>query len=113
MFVLLDRTAFYPKSGGQIHDLGNINDEKVLEVIKQGKHIVHVVEGVNFEVGDIVTCEIDFDRRKQLTQHHTATHVINGVAKRILGNHIWQAGAKKTTKKARLDITHFESLTNE
>jgi alanyl-tRNA synthetase len=72
-----------------------------------------LLKELNFKEGDIVTCEIDFERRKQLTQHHTATHVINGVAKKILGTHVWQAGASKSVKKARLDITHYESLTPE
>ena len=113
IFVLLDKTAFYPTSGGQQHDTGTINGKKLLECVKQGKHIVHIVEGANFKPGDTVVCEINLERRKQLTQHHTATHVINGVAKKILGEHVWQAGASKSVKKARLDITHFESLTEE
>ncbi len=49
----------------------------------------------------------------QLAQHHTVTHIINGIAKKVLGNHIWQAGAEKTEEKGRLDITHYESLTPE
>ncbi|MGE0792696.1 MAG: alanine--tRNA ligase [Candidatus Woesearchaeota archaeon] len=113
IFVLLDKTAFYPTSGGQMHDAGTMNGKKLLECVKQGKHVIHIIEGINFKEGDIVTCEIDYERRKQLSQHHTATHIINGVAKKILGNHIWQAGASKSIKKARLDITHFDNLTNE
>ena len=44
---------------------------------------------------------------------HSATHIINGVSKHVLGNHIWQAGAKKTPEKAHIDITHYKSLTAE
>ncbi len=111
-FVLLDRTAFYPTSGGQAHDTGRINNSEVVDVFKQGNLIVHVLNSVNFKVGDRVKCRIDFDRRKQLTQHHTATHIVNGSARRILGNHVWQAGASKTIDKARLDITHYEQLSD-
>jgi alanyl-tRNA synthetase len=46
-------------------------------------------------------------------RHHTATHVVNGAAKKILGPHIWQAGAEKTPEGARLDITHYKALTTE
>lgn len=45
--------------------------------------------------------------------HHTGTHLIFASCRKVLGPHIWQAGAKKTEKKAHLDITHFQSLTRE
>jgi len=48
-----------------------------------------------------------------LTHHHTATHIINAAARKILGPHINQAGAKKTVEKAHLDITHYQSITND
>ncbi|MBN2459596.1 alanine--tRNA ligase [Candidatus Woesearchaeota archaeon] len=112
-FVVLDRTAFYPTSGGQLHDKGIINKAEVVDVFKQGSVIVHVIKGKpDFEAGDKVDCKIDFDTRLQLAQHHTAAHIINGVARKILGNHVWQAGASKSMEKARLDITHYDSLTD-
>jgi len=52
-------------------------------------------------------------RRTQLSQHHTATHIINRAARNVLGSHIFQAGAKKTESKAHLDITHYESVSDE
>jgi alanyl-tRNA synthetase len=58
-------------------------------------------------VGDAVTVFVDPAWRKQLAQHHTATHIINAAARDVLGNHINQYGAKKTEKFASLDITHF------
>ncbi|MEK6917232.1 MAG: alanine--tRNA ligase [Nanoarchaeota archaeon] len=112
--VILDRTAFYPTSGGQIHDKGTLEGHKVIDVYKQGGHVVHVLEDApKIKKGDIVHGDIDYPRRLQLAQHHTATHIINGSAKRILGNHIWQAGAHKGLEKARLDITHYDSLSDE
>lgn len=112
--VLLDRTIFYPTSGGQLHDTGKMDDAEVVDVYKQQKHVVHVLkESPSFKEGDEVHLEIDFDRRLQLAQHHTAAHVINGASKKVLGNHIWQAGAAKTVEKGRLDITHFEAVSDE
>jgi alanyl-tRNA synthetase len=112
--VLLQETAFYPTSGGQLHDLGTMDGIEVVDVYKQGGHVIHVLKSEpKFKEGDIVHGKIDFDRRLQLAQHHTSTHIINGAAKRILGNHIWQAGAYKSLDKARLDITHYESLSDE
>jgi len=111
--VVLDKTAFYPTSGGQLNDIGILGKNKVLDVFKQGKAIIHVLENVDFHEGQLIHGRIDLDRRIQLTQHHTATHILNGAARKILGNHIWQAGASKTLEKARLDITHYENLSAE
>ena len=46
-------------------------------------------------------------------RHHTAAHIINGSARRMFGNHIWQSGAHKGVEEARLDITHFENLSDD
>ncbi|MDP2749583.1 MAG: alanine--tRNA ligase [Nanoarchaeota archaeon] len=117
-FVVLDETAFYPTSGGQLHDIGKINGFDVVDVMKQGNVIIHIVassKGKTFNInqGDKVQCLVDKDRRTQLAQHHTSTHIINGAARIILGNHVWQAGAAKFTDKARLDITHFDSISED
>jgi alanyl-tRNA synthetase len=112
--IILDETLFYPTSGGQITDLGTINSSKVVDVFKQGEFIIHKLESkADFNEGDIIEGKVDKERRKQLTQHHTATHVINAAARKILGPHINQAGAKKTTEKAHLDITHYSTLTEK
>lgn len=111
--IILDRTAFYPTSGGQIHDLGKLNENEVINVYKQGNVVVHVLKDNKLRKNDKVHGLIDFNRRKQLAQHHTATHILNGACKKILGNHIWQHSAAKFVDKARLDITHYENLTQE
>ncbi len=111
--VVLDRTSFYPTSGGQLHDIGTINKCNVIDVFKQGGAIIHVLEEIDFKEKQTVHGRIDIDRRIQLAQHHTGTHVLNGAARKVLGNHVWQAGAAKTLEKARLDITHYENLTQE
>ena len=112
--VVLDKTYFYATSGGQDHDLGSLNGIKVVNVVKQGNYTVHVLEKeADFKVNDRVKCEVDFSRREQLTQHHTSAHIVNAAAKRVLGNHINQAGARKTLEKGTLDITHYSSLSAE
>ncbi len=112
-FVILDRTAFYPTSGGQEHDQGYItkNSEKykIKDIFKKEKWIIHELETTeDLKINDSVEGHIDLKTRMQLTQHHTSAHIINLASKRVLGKHIWQAGAEKTTEKARLDITHYE-----
>ena len=112
-YIILNETAFYPTSGGQIHDKGEINKHKVINVIKQGKHILHEVEKSDIKKGDKAECSINYDRRMQLAQHHTATHIITGSAREILGPHIWQAGASKQVDKSRIDLTHYQQLSEE
>ena len=112
--IILDKTLFYPTSGGQMHDKGTINGLEVVDVFKQGAVIVHVIkEDALFKEGEEIEGILDFDRRKQLAQHHSAAHIVNAAAKRVLGNHINQAGAKKTEEKAHLDITHYQSITQD
>ncbi len=112
--VILDKTYFFPTSGGQVHDTGSINGGKVVDVFRQGKHIIHVMsEKPAFREGDKAKGEIDFERRKQLSQHHTVTHVFNQLMRRNLGKHAWQAGTAKFVEKARLDMTHYDALMPE
>lgn len=109
--VVLDRTYFYAESGGQESDTGTMKDMKVVHVDKVGGVVVHKVEGEMQAIpGKLITSQIDSDRRKRLQRHHTATHIINGAARRVLGNHIWQTGAHKGVDLARLDITHYADL---
>ncbi|MBI4448212.1 alanine--tRNA ligase [Candidatus Woesearchaeota archaeon] len=112
--VILDKTAFYPTSGGQIHDIGTLNNCEVTDIFKQGAVIIHELKEIpTFKEGSDVEGKIDLKRRVQLAQHHTATHIINAATRRILGSHINQAGAKKTVEKASLDVTHYQSITEE
>ncbi len=112
--VVLDRTCFYATSGGQASDTGMLNNEEVKEIVRQGKTMIHLMKNkTQLKKGDKVKGKIDEKRRRQITQHHTAVHIINGAARIVLGNHIWQAGSEKTTKKARLDITHYDNITKE
>jgi alanyl-tRNA synthetase len=109
--VVVDQSVAYPTSGGQLHDVGTINGQKFNDVFKQGNHIVHFLdEKPQFKEGDTVEIKLDKSWRTQLSQHHTATHIVNAAAREVLGNHINQAGAKKTLKNSHLDITHYERI---
>ncbi|HIH45441.1 MAG TPA: alanine--tRNA ligase, partial [Candidatus Methanoperedenaceae archaeon] len=115
--VVLDRTLFYPEGGGQPADHGTLyagnESSKVLDVQILDGIIVHEVDSQIFRKGDEVTGKIDWERRSAHMRHHTATHIINESAKKVLGKHIWQTGAQKSVDRARLDITHFKRITGE
>jgi alanyl-tRNA synthetase len=109
--VVLDNTLFYPLGGGQASDTGFINGIAVTDVYKQDGVIVHVLASPLPADTVKVIGEVDRARRRILSAHHTSTHIVNYAARKVLGDHVWQAGAEKTPEKARLDITHYESLT--
>src|SRR5881398_849467 len=113
--VVLDQTAFYPQGGGQLSDHGELHfgDQKVgvVDVQKFGDRIVHFLAGPLDANVDLVEGEIDWQRRQNLMRHHTGTHVLLGAARRVLGEHVWQAGAQKEVESSRLDITHYQQIT--
>ncbi len=113
-FIVLDKTYFYPEGGGQEYDTGWIDGVAVKNVQKSGKSVLHFVESTErFREGMEVNCIINWERRTQLAVHHTATHIINGAARKVLGKHVWQTGAHKSVELSRLDITHYSNLSRE
>lgn len=112
-YVVLDKTIFYPRGGGQEPDHGLMNGCRVYDAEKVDGIVVHAVEGINFKENARVKCEIDCARRTQLTSHHTAVHIVNAASIQILGKHIFQRGAKKDYDKAHLDITHYKLPSDE
>ncbi|MDH4123247.1 MAG: alanine--tRNA ligase [Thermoplasmata archaeon] len=112
--IILDKTYFYATSGGQESDAGYIGDMRMARAEKIGNVVAHYIEGpITAKESKSVICKIDWDRRRSLMRHHTATHIVNGVCRRLLGNHIYQTGANKSVDSARLDITHYEDLSRE
>ncbi|MHA1377801.1 MAG: alanine--tRNA ligase [Candidatus Helarchaeota archaeon] len=114
-YVVLDKTLFYPTSGGQLHDTGTIAEENVINVEKVGNVIVHELKNKTqvLEVGQKIYGKIDWERRVALMRHHTATHIVNYAARKVLGNHVWQGGTEKTPERAHLDISHYKPVSKE
>jgi len=112
--VILDRTYFYPRGGGQESDRGFIAGKEVINVVEKDGVVLHFLSSTDgIKAGDVVKCVVDKERRKVLEAHHTAVHILNYACRKVLGEHVYQAGAYKDEHKARLDITHFKPLTPE
>jgi len=115
---VLDSTFFYAEGGGQPADAGTITAGdtvyKVVDVQVFNGVIVHTVEkpeeGIDFGKGDLIMGNVDEERRMTLARHHTATHIVNDAARKVLGNHIWQAGAQKFEDHSRLDLSHYKHI---
>ena len=116
-YVVLNKTIFFPEGGGQPPDHGVLKfgskNCRVVDVQKAGKAIVHVVEGNVPRKGANVEGVLDWPRRYSLMKAHTATHLLMGAARRVLGAHVWQAGTQKDVERSRLDISHFKRLSLE
>jgi len=112
-FVVLDKTAFYARGGGQEPDHGKIGSCDITDIIKHGNIVVHEIKGDSPKEGDTVSCIVDAKRRDGITKNHTSTHIINTSARSVLGSWVWQHSAFKEEDHARLDITHHSALTDE
>ena len=111
--VVLDKTSFYARGGGQEPDHGSIAGFEVVDVDKHANIIVHKLKGGIPNEGDTVQCKVDVTRRSNITKNHTSTHIINTSARSVLGSWVWQHSAFKDDDHARLDITHHSSLNDE
>ena len=110
-YVVMDRTLFYPEGGGQLGDQGSLGGAMVCDTRVENGTIYHLTDGP-VPMGD-VSCTVDWDRRRQLMDHHTAVHIVGGSARALLGTHIWQAGSNKGARYARIDLTHFSRLSRD
>ena len=111
--IVLDRTSFYARGGGQEPDHGTIAGSKVVDVNKHGGVIIHDIEGNVPKENEMVSCKVNATRRTNITKNHTSTHILNSSARKVLGSWIWQHSAFKEDDHARLDITHHSSLTDQ
>jgi len=105
--VVLDRTAFYPRGGGQMSDRGTLRLERrtfpVIAVEKRGDSVHHTVDGRLPEAGAQVTGEIDWDFRYHMMRTHSALHVLCGVIYHRYGAHV--TGCQMYPERARMDFT--------
>ena len=118
--VVLDRTPFYAEMGGQVGDTGKLTASGLYVHITDTKHRdggleshVGVVEEGTISVGDSVSAAIDAGRRELIRRNHTATHLLDAALKKVLGDHVNQAGSLVAPDRMRFDFTHFEALTKD
>ena len=113
----LDTTPFYAESGGQVADQGTIQQGEqtwnVVDVRKEGDLIIHICEGKNQPKSEPVIAKIDVDKRKASTRNHTGTHMLHAALKKIIGQHVNQAGSIVHPDYLRFDFTHSERLSSD
>jgi len=119
-WVILDRTPFYAESGGQVGDIGTLTTENgahfdVLDTQKQRQAFAHAgsLKGAALTLGDSVIATVDADRRDRIKQHHSATHLLHGALRAVLGTHVEQKGSLVNDAHLRFDFSHGDPITDE
>ncbi len=118
--VILDTTSFYAEMGGEVGDTGMLSGENFSADVVDTKapekglvcHKVKVSSG-EVSVGDTLTAAVDGKRRARIARNHTATHILHASLRRVLGDHVKQAGSYVGPDRLRFDFTHFEATTPE
>jgi Ser-tRNA(Ala) deacylase AlaX len=98
--VVLDQTAFNPRGGGLVSDTGSLGGSKMLEAVKEGEEIFHVLETAGgLSPGDRVHGALDWDKRHRIMRMHTTAHILSAVVNGetgalITGNQISPGGSR-------------------
>jgi len=115
--LVLESTPFYAESGGQVGDTGSIasNDTsvRIFDTKKENDLIIHFTEDDPSALSEQVRAQIDINRRKEITMHHSVTHLLHAALRKVLGNHVAQKGSLVNEEHTRFDFSHFAKLTDE
>jgi len=121
-YAVLAKTPFYVEAGGQISDQGwietaNGGRSRVTGVVRLGAGLprAHRLENIEQRIAarDIVTAQVDEERRDATRRNHTATHLLHAALRRVLGSHVKQAGSLVAPDRLRFDFVHFSALAPE
>jgi alanyl-tRNA synthetase len=118
--VVLDRTPFYAESGGQVGDVGELNNDAVSFLVQDTQkiqlevfgHMGEVTKG-DLNVGDTVQAGVDRVARTRTMRNHSATHLMHKALREVLGTHVQQKGSLVNAERTRFDFSHFTPVTAE
>ena len=116
--IFLDRTPFYAEAGGQVGDTGTIRtDGGIAQVLDTTyalpglrRHVARIDSG-EILVGDSSIAAIDVARRDAIRRNHTGTHLLHHALRKVLGEHVKQAGSLVGPERLRFDFSHYEAVT--
>jgi len=120
--IVLDRTAIYAESGGQVADTGAFYDNSESQLLAEVTGAFYPVAGLvahkvvakeTLRVGDLVAVIADAERRAWIIRNHTGTHLVNAALRNILGTHVKQSGSLNAPERLRFDFSHFAHVDAE
>lgn len=115
--IILDQTPFYAESGGQVGDNGQLTignmQLAITDTKKENDLIIHFAESVAEDMSGEVIAKVDAVRRKDITLHHSVTHLMHAALRSVLGKHVAQKGSLVNEEHLRFDFSHFAKVTDE
>jgi len=115
--LVLAKTPFYAESGGQVGDTGYLSSNgtkiKVIDTKKENELIIHFIEGSPEKLTGTIHAIVDAQRRKEISLHHSATHLMHAALRKVLGNHVAQKGSLVNEERLRFDFSHFAKMSDE
>lgn len=114
--IVTSSLSLYAESGGQIGDQGQAfigsNSFKILDTKKENNLIYFTVEGIHSNFDNPISIQLNIEKRRITSAHHTATHLLHAALRKILGTHVTQKGSLVNENMLRFDFTHFAKLTD-
>ncbi len=115
--IILDNTPFYAESGGQVGDTGmlSFDGEEIIvrDTKKENNLIIHFIDQLPVNISAIASAKVDKERRKKITVHHSATHLMHAALRKVLGTHVAQKGSLVNEEYLRFDFSHFAKMSDE
>jgi alanyl-tRNA synthetase len=115
--IVLAATPFYAESGGQVGDTGTLTSPagtlSILDTKKENDLFIHFADQLLEDMTGEFTAKVNVDRRLHITQHHTATHLLQAAMQQLLGAHVAQKGSLNAEANLRFDFSHFAKVTAE
>ena len=115
--IVLDTTPFYAESGGQVGDTGvlefNGSSVEVIDTKKENNLVIHFTTELPATIEGAVVAKVNTNNRKNISAHHSATHLLHAALRQVLGTHVAQKGSLVNAAQLRFDFSHFAKVSDD